>query len=136
MCDTTFGFGENDAYFVECPSRRCMCSETAATGSNALPPGMVESLNDGDVARGLQIAFAPGGGFMFVFYQPGSRGVRLQTSKLPTALATWLFEEDSTGESQRDFKNLQVSIHATKPDSYWAADGKMFMWKGIPVKLG
>lgn len=59
----------------------------------------------------------------------------IDIEKLPDGLSTWLLARDESGNFERSFSNLQVSLGA-KPDSYWAKDGNSFIWKGIPDKLG
>ncbi|KAK0716100.1 hypothetical protein B0H67DRAFT_582399 [Lasiosphaeris hirsuta] len=125
MCDTALAFGEGDTYLLECPSRRCF---------NDLPPGIVESLRDGDIATTLNVAFGPGGSFVIAYKQPCSRGILMEAFRVAPGLNKWLFEKNSSGQAIRSFAKLQVSIGPTQ-GRFWATDGSSWVWEGLPKQL-
>ncbi|KAK3360462.1 hypothetical protein B0T25DRAFT_130404 [Lasiosphaeria hispida] len=125
MCDTALAFGEGDTYLLECPSRRCF---------NDLPPGIVESLRDGDIDTTLDVAFGPGGSYVIAYRQPCSRGILMEALGVTPGLNKWLFEKNSSGQVIRSFAKLQVSLGPTK-SRFWATDGSSWVWEGLPKLL-
>ncbi|KAK3326810.1 hypothetical protein B0H66DRAFT_530800 [Apodospora peruviana] len=125
MVSTAFGFGENDTYLIQCPSRRCY---------HNLPSGLVTLLEQGDVAEVLNVAFGPGGSYAMAFREPCSRGYRLQTDRLPADLESWLFKTGWFGNYKRSFSTMQISL-GPKTGRFFASDGKSSLWDELPPKL-
>jgi len=102
---------------------------------NGLPAGVVESLQDGDVSSTVDVAFAPGGGYVITYNPPCGRGPTLEAIGLDPTLKTWLFEKKADGDVARTFADVKISL-GPKAGSYWATDGNGWIWGGLPEKLG
>jgi len=122
--DSIFAFGQRGSYYFGCPSRQC---------HGSTPKKLKAILDSNDIAEVWHVTLGAASSF-FISYKTKDGSHQIQSDGLPTHLHAFLTERDRYDRYTRDIRNIRVTI-GPQNASWYATDGKSWMWQNLPPNL-
>ncbi|KAF2805481.1 uncharacterized protein BDZ99DRAFT_450053 [Mytilinidion resinicola] len=122
--DSTITFGQRGGYYFGCESKRC---------HGSTPKKLRAVLDSNDTAEVYYVTLGAASSF-FVSYKTNSGSNQIQSDGLPIHLETFLSERDRYDRNARDIRNIRVTL-GPQNSSWYATDGKSWMWQNLPRNL-
>jgi len=122
--DSTFAFGQRGGYYFGCPPKQC---------HGFISKQLKVILASNGISEVSHLTLGAASSF-FISYKTKDGADMIQHDGLPVHLQTFITERDRFGRYARDVRNLRVTL-GPHNSSWYATDGKSWMWQNLPSNL-
>ncbi|KAF2489273.1 hypothetical protein BU16DRAFT_519161 [Lophium mytilinum] len=122
--DNFITFGQRGGYYFGCESKQC---------HGSTPKKLRDVLESDDTTEVYHVTLGAASSFLITYKAKGG-SVKIQSDGLPIHLETFLSERDRYDRYARDLRNIRVTL-GPENSSWYATDGKSWMWQNLPRNL-